>query len=305
MSKAKAARGAGKERGIAFGGGGEWFTVWTLAYLSALKDQGLDVSNADLTVGTSAGSLAGAFLAAGTFVEANMAFEQLAAQPAVLAKMVVTDEGHPSQERAMAKLADATSTAPAVIREIGRTAMAAQNAPVDGYIRSLEALLGGIDWPEVHHVTVVDSFTGELVVLSKADGIDLAVACAASSSLPGVNGPTWIHDRYCMDGGVSVSSTHADVLSGVKRALIFSMLCLEPGGPERTSPFGFAERIHPGTSRGEAEALKRAGAQVSLICANPPDGIDFMDPKELARAIDLGAARGAQDASTVGEVWTG
>lgn len=303
MSTTSTAPGSGKERGIAFGGGGEWFTAWTLAYLSALKENGVDVSNVDVTVGTSAGSLAGAFLASGTFVAATDAFEQLAAQPDVLAKMVPTDTGHASQDRAKSVLASAVSTDPDSIREIGRTAMAARNAPVDGYIKSLDSLLGGVEWPAAHHVTVVDCFTGELVVLSKADGIPLSTACAASSSLPGVNGPTWIHDRYCMDGGVSGSSTHAEVLTGVKRALVFSMICSEGSGSTRASTFGFSERIHPGTARSEVDRLNSAGTRAELICANPPDGIDFMDPRELAGAMARGSERGAKDAATVAAVW--
>jgi NTE family protein len=295
--------GAGKERGIAFGGGGEWFTVWTLSYLSTLKENGVDVSNVDITVGTSAGSLAGSFVTAGTFVEANQAFTALAAQPDTLAKMIPTDTGSESQLRAKQCLAGCDSYAPAHIREIGRVAMAARNAPVDGYIKSLEFLLKGIVWPTAHHVTAVDCYTGELLVLDKDCGVDLAPACAASSSLPGTNGPTWIGDRYCMDGGVSHSSTHAEVLAGVKRALIFSMLCTDPDAPSRHSTFGFAERIHPGTAQDEADALTKAGARVSLICANPPDDIDFMDPKELASAIELGAMRGANEAAAVAEIW--
>lgn len=54
--------GSGKRRGIAFGGGGEWFVAWTLAFLTSAKRQGVDMGSADITVGTSAGSLVGAFL---------------------------------------------------------------------------------------------------------------------------------------------------------------------------------------------------------------------------------------------------
>lgn len=58
--------------------------------------------------------------------------------------------------------------------------------------------------------------------MSSDSGIDIATACAASSSLPGVNGPVWLGDHYCMDGGVSPSSTHSDILAGAQRVIIFS-----------------------------------------------------------------------------------
>lgn len=92
--------GTGKERAIAFGGGGEWFVFWTLGYCMTAKNQGPDLENVDLTIGTSAGSIMGSFVSAGVVSEAHSRLAPLAANPAVLAKMVVTDTGASSQQRA-------------------------------------------------------------------------------------------------------------------------------------------------------------------------------------------------------------
>ena len=48
--------GSGVDRAIALGGGGEWFTGFCLAYIHTLAENGIDLADADLTVGTSAGS---------------------------------------------------------------------------------------------------------------------------------------------------------------------------------------------------------------------------------------------------------
>jgi NTE family protein len=297
--------GTGKQRGIAFGGGGEWFVAWTLSFLSAAKRAGVDLGTADVTVGTSAGSLVGAFLTSERLWRGTKEMDVLGAHPALLARMVKTSTGSASQRRAATALAEAKDTDPGTIVEIGRAAMAAKNAPVDAYQRSLRAMLGHGDWPSpAHHVTAVDCFSGERIVIDHESGVPIATACAASSSLPGVNGPVWIGDRLCMDGGVSTSSTHADLLVGAERAVIFSMMSLTPAeAAARTGSFGFAERLHPGTARREAEALTASGTKALLIAANPAPGIDFMDPSQLEAAIKDGATRATAMIEDLATVW--
>ena len=297
--------GSGKQRGIAFGGGGEWFVAWTLSFLTAAKRHGVDLGTADITVGTSAGSLVGAFLTSERLWRGTTEMDLLASHPALLVRMVKTSTGSASQQRAAAVLAGARSTDRETIVEIGRAAMAARNAPVDAYERSLRLMLGHGDWPSpAHHVTAVDCYTGEQVVIDHESDVPIATACAASSSLPGVNGPVWIGDRYCMDGGIGTSSTHAGLLGGVERAVIFSMMSLTPAeAAARTGSFGFAERLHPGTAQREADDLTAAGTKTLLVAANPDPGIDFMDPAGLAAAIEDGAARATSLIDDLAAVW--
>jgi NTE family protein len=297
--------GSGKRRGIAFGGGGEWFVAWTLAFLTSAKRQGVDLGSADLTVGTSAGSLVGAFLTSERLWRGTTEMKVLGEHPAILARMVKTSTGSPSQQRAAKALAEASSTERETVIDIGRAAMASRNASVDAYERSLRTMLGHGDWPSpAHHVTAVDCYTGERVVIDQASGVPIATACAASSSLPGVNGPVWIGDSYCMDGGVGTSSTHADLLAGVERAVIFSMMSLTPAeAGARSGSFGFAERLSPGTARREADALEAAGTKTLLVAANPDPGIDFMDPAQLAGAIEDGTARATAMIRDLAAVW--
>jgi NTE family protein len=295
----------GARRAIAFGGGGEWFVAWTLAFLAEAHRRGVDLGTADVTVGTSAGSVVGALLTSHRLRRGATELDLLAAHPALLERMVKTSTGSASQARAAGLLAGATATDRATIVELGRAAMAARNAPVAAYERSLRALLGHGSWPSpAHHVTAVDCYTGERVVLDHTSGVPIVTACAASSALPGVNGPVWVGDRLCMDGGVSTSSTHADVLSGAERAVIFTMMSLTPAeAAARTGSFGFAERIAPGTAQREADALAAGGTRVLLVAANPAPGIDFMDPRQLAPALADGRARAAALVDELAAVW--
>src|SRR6266511_4026267 len=61
----KRARAAG-ERGLVLGGGGSAGNAWLIGVIAGLFDAGLDVTTADLTIGTSAGSTAAAQIAGAT-----------------------------------------------------------------------------------------------------------------------------------------------------------------------------------------------------------------------------------------------
>jgi NTE family protein len=292
--------GLGKNRAIAFGGGGEWFVCWTLAYCAISQRLGTDLSTADVTVGTSAGSIVGAYLTAHQVTSAYQDYQQLSANPAALGKMIVTDTGASSQRRAAETLRAARSSDVRTVQQIGRAAMAARNVPAADYAASLTTLLGCPGWPSpVHHVTAIDCYSAERVIVSQECGIPIAWACAASSSLPGLNGPVWLGDHYCMDGGVSASSTHSDLLAGAKRVIIFSMMSHAP----KSGSFGFSMRINPTGIHDEVDYLESAGSEVMLICADPAEGIDFMDPGQLKNALELGAARGTSDAAALAEFW--
>lgn len=299
--------GIGKERAIAFGGGGEWFVAWCLAYIHTLKENGVDLSNADVTIGTSAGSATSALLTAGVAEQSFTQWSHIAEHPEVLADAVKVDAPSPSRLRALSALSDATDTDPETVREIGRAAMAAKNQPEDEYLASVTQLLGGMTkWPSpAFHTSAVDCFTGERLIVDQDSGVTLAEAVGASTSLPGTGGPIWLGDSVAMDGGVSKSSTHADILVGAKRVIIFTLMSLtaEQVATMPKGPFGLAEKTHPGNAQAEAMMIENAGGKALVVAGNPPPGTNFMDPHLLKDAMSKGAAQAIIDLPEVAALW--
>jgi NTE family protein len=296
--------GHGASRAIAFGGGGEWFIAWMLGYANGLLEEGVDLSKADVTIGTSAGAMVGAAIKAGRLAEFTQALQQLGANPDMANKELNISLGADSQVRARTIMGQTDVITPASIQEIGRAAMAAHNAPDEKYVGSIDTLLGLSAWPAGHYTTSTDCYTGESVIVSADSGATIAQAAAASSSLPGVNGPTWLGDRLCMDGGVSLSSTHADMLAGAKSVVIIGMFDFQAHPPQHVNAsFGIAERVNPGTAQREAAALQAAGSSVHVAIANPDPQTNFMDAAQIIPAIATGKAAGKADAPSIAAIW--
>lgn len=290
--------GSGKRRGLALGGGGEWFEAWQLAYITTLGKAGVDLATAEAVVGTSAGSLLGTMLTSGRLAQEANEFAWFAEHPAVMARMVAANTGAPSQARARRLQVTTKSYDPAAIQELGRAAMAAQNAPVAALQQSLQTIIGPLDWPSpAMHTTAIDCYTGERVVVASDSFIPINHAVSASMSLPGCFGPTWIDDHYCMDGGISRSGTHADLVAGAKRVLV---LALSDGSPEFAQLSGFHAPIQE-----ELDVVKKSGSEVFVVFANPPKGTNFLDPKEMQIATEMGLAKAKADLSSVKDFWNG
>ena len=299
--------GTGKARGLALGGGGIYLASWMAGYFRRLKAEGVDVSRADIVVGTSAGSLVGAVLTAGRLEIFAEALEKLAEDPALFAKLIPDVPPNPSQIRARRSADDAAEATPEAIRSIGRAAMAALNpaGPAD-YPAHVEALIGVTDWPSPGlHTTANDCYTGERLVVSGDLGIPISHACAASSSLPGAMGPTWLKNRLCMDGGICETSTHCDVISGVKRALVVSL----SDGRADAVRVGLRTSGLPNTLQAEVAALKDAGTEAILKVVGLMPGAtsvdSIMDPKWIAPCLKDGDDRAVADAAEMRTFWNG
>ena len=91
----------------------------------APSQHGVDLGNAEITVGTSAGSLVGAFLTSEQLWRGTTEMEFLASHPALLARMVKTSTGSSvAAAGGRACWRQAKSTDREEIVEIGRAAMA-------------------------------------------------------------------------------------------------------------------------------------------------------------------------------------
>jgi len=171
----------------------------------------------------------------------------------------------------------------AVLEAIGR-GLEAKPARRTITAAELEALL----------VSAVDAYTGERLVLTRASGVPLLRAVAASASVPGLFTPQPLLDRRGMDGGVSGTGIHADLVAGSRRALLFPIAGELPEARLTAQPDG-VER--------EVAALRDSGTAVLVCHSRLSPTIDLMDPAEVPGALALGALQAGEDAPALADFW--
>lgn len=292
----------GLDRALVLGGGGEYYVAWYCGFFHGLFEAGIDApALADIIVGTSAGSYIGSSLASGHFQRLRAEFEFFGYFPGVFARLAPVTDPNASQLRAQKINAAAKDGTIATRRTIGHAALAADNHLNGAAVERVAAFLTGdskTDWPAAKmHTTAVDCYTGERVIVSQAtarkNGIALAHGAAASSSLPGMMGPTLLGQRFCMDGGMCSNPANVDVVAGSKRALIITL-------NDGLKPPFLTGIPHPiGENIRQIEAV---GTKTLWIQANPPD-VNLMDPKEIAPALKTGYDRAKGEADKIKAFW--
>jgi NTE family protein len=296
----------GKDRGLVLGGGGTPLIAWYAGYANALKKAGVDLSLADAVVGTSAGSVFGAMLTSGHLWRLVGEIDLFADFPKLLAKLMPAVQFNPSQTRAQRAELSVKDGSLASIQHIGKAAMASSNPDgVANHYKVMEKLLTSTAWPsDGLFTTAMDCFTGQRLVVSKANNVPINVACAASSSAPGQVGPTFVKDRLCMDGGMSQSSTHSDVIAGVKRAIVISL----GDGTINEQKQGLRLSSLPNTIGQEIKDLEAGGTKTKHIVVGLPPGLskveNLLDPKWIAPYLKFGNDRGVADAVMMKAFWS-
>lgn len=282
--------GAGLHLGVSLGGGGIYFVAWQATYLRELARRGVDLRGADRVVGTSAGSMVASILEAGDLARFEREVSLLARTPALVSALAPAGGLRPSQQRALAAFVAATDAAPDTVRGIGHDALGAITPSAEKMVRSVSLVLLRRRWPTpTLHITCTDASTAERCVLDVRSGVSIARAVAASSAVPGIFAPQPIGDRRCMDGGVSGSGTHLDLVAGAQRVVVLSLFdgtAGRPGGMTQ-SPGGF---------EGELERLEGAGSKVVVRSPAAVDIERLMDPRAVPEAVKLGRRQAADDA---------
>lgn len=292
----------GLDRTLVLGGGGEYYVAWYCGFFHGLLELGIDPTIAEMVVGTSAGSYAGSSLLSGRFQQLRTEFDFFGHFPALFAKLAPVTAPNASQKRAQEINFAAKDGSPQTIRAIGHAALAADNHVNGDSVERLAWLLTGdsrTGWPTPKMFTTSnDCYTGERLVVhqdvAKRNGIPLAHAAGASSSLPGIIGPTLLGQRFCMDGGISKTWAHTDLVAGSKRAIVITLT----NGYEGALLSGIPHDIHK-----EVAALEATGTKTLLIIAGTPPGLNLLDPKEIAPALKTGYERAKAEAPTIKAFW--
>ncbi|MFH8758413.1 patatin-like phospholipase family protein [Streptomyces atroolivaceus] len=277
---------------LVLGAGGVTGTAWESGILHGLAKAGVDLSTADLIVGSSAGAIAGAQLAFGPAGIGDLYERQLAA---------------PENEKAAGRLGPVTVLryARAVLssrtpEEYGRRlgALARDSRPgvtADERREMIASRLPSSEWPGRHLlVTAVDASTGALHTFDSTGSVTLADAVTASCAIPLVwpvvsaGGGTWI------DGGVH-SPANAHLAAGYERVLVLAPTA--SGNKVIVSP------------RAQAAELEAAGARVEVITPDAGTrraiGRNSLDPARRAAAARAGLAQSAAHTEAVAAVWNG
>src|SRR4249919_488986 len=252
--------GGACERALVLGGGGSAGNAWLIGVIAGLFDAGLDVTEADLIIGTSAGSTAAAQITSAS--PTQLLADILAAAPQPRTGPVGSDGGRvrigpvADHMRRTSEIIAAAEDAADMRRRMG-TAALEMDAASDGsgqtrWRATVAARLPSQHWPErTVLITAVDAHTGEPVVFDRHSGVDLADAVAASCA-SGL--PYRIGDNRYIDGGYR-RNENADLAAGYGRVLVLS-----PFGGRTLQPLDWGMQLAV-----QVDELRAGGSRVETI----------------------------------------
>ncbi|SOD70288.1 NTE family protein [Jatrophihabitans sp. GAS493] len=294
------------ERALVLGGGGSTGNAWLIGVIAGLSAAGLDVTEADLIIGTSAGSTAAAQISGASPNELLAAILDAASQPSTTAPG--RDRRPPAmgpvvnQLQRLREIIDSAADVADLRRRLGAAA-SDRDATADGprqlqWRATVAARLPSQDWPDRRmFITAIDADTGEPVVFDRHSGVELVDAIAASCSNGFGLPPYRIGDRRYLDGGYRSNAENADLALGYGRVLVLS-------------PFG-GRSLHPpawGTHLAtQIEELRAHGSRVETIFPDPDAehmfGANAMDLSLRPAAARAGFEQGRARAELLAPFW--
>jgi NTE family protein len=291
------------ERALVLGGGGSRGNAWLIGVIAGLFDAGLDVTTADLTIGTSAGSTAAAQIAGAT--PADLFAAIVAAAPQQRTGPAGSDRGrvpngpvadHMARIR---KIVASAEDAADMRRKMGAAALDL-DAASDGswqpqWRATVAARLPSQQWPRrTVLLTAVEAQTGEPVVFDRHSGVDLADAVAASCSS---GRPYRIGDSHYIDGGYRRSSENADLAAGYGRVLVLS-----PFSGKSLAPLDWGVAL-----AAQVDELRAGGSRVETVFPDSNSehmfGANAMDLSLRPPAARAGYDQGRALVAQLGKFW--
>jgi NTE family protein len=277
-------------RALVLGGGGVTGVAWEIGMLLGLAEAGLDLSAADLFVGTSAGSVVAAQVTSGAPLEqlyeaqlADAAGESAAHMSrAALARFLLAMAWPGNPQRARARLGRAALRAKTV-SEAERRSVIAQRLPSH-------------DWPQQRLlIPAVDAETGAVVVFTKDSSVSLVDAVAASCAVPLVWPPITIGSHRYIDGGVR-SVANIDLAAGCERVVVIA-----------PTTAGLRRADRPSS---QVQTLSKAAKDMRAVIVRPDAaartaiGRNVLDPAHRAASANAGRAQAAGEVKQVQAAWS-
>jgi len=278
-------------KALVLGGGGIAGIGWETGILFGLAERGVDVTGADVVVGTSAGSVVAAQISGGTplgELHDRIVFPQGESTelPAELdINKLVADWGG---------LLNAAGPGKELRAAIGRYALAAPTVPERTRRDVIAARLASHDWPDRDiRIVAVDAASGDERMFTSADGVELVDAVAASCAVPGIWPAMTVDGRRYIDGGVR-SSTNADLVADYDVVLIVApvpdLMAVDPAIDKATKKLEKSKRTL---------VIRPDEASTVAIGFNP------LDPATGKPSAQAGRAQAESEVDAVRAVWEG
>ncbi len=252
------------QRALVLAGGGYVASSWEIGLATGMAEAGLDVRNADLILGTSAGARVALDLASGKPLEE---LYQMRAGPGV---PPLEPPPRVDWVRLKTDLEDAKNAGGGNTEILSRIGALALKAAVGKGLDRRPVVATQIptqDWPDKNvRIVALNAETGERRAFDRGSGIDLVDAIIATTAFFGMP-PTLFEGQKYIDGGFH-SGDNADLAVGYERVLILSLI-----------PPPQAMRLV--TLESAVETLRASGSRVEVI---------HPDAETLAALVATGGA---------------
>jgi NTE family protein len=250
----------GMSLALVLAGGGVTGIAWETGVLMGLLDQGIDlVAQADLVIGTSAGSTVGAQVLLGKTV------------PELYEQQLEETHGEISPRldlellgKAFGLMVDGGTRTDEQRRQIGELALSATTVDETTRRAVIQKRIGTDTWPERDlMVTTINAKSGQFVTWDKSSGVSLIDAVASSCAVPTVWPCVTINGERYYDGGLR-NGSNAFLAHGHDHIVILA--------PQTTGPSAAVNQ--------EIEILQDNGAYVAIINTDD-EAIAAMGPNSL------------------------
>ena len=269
--------------------------------MAGFAEGGVVFAEADLIVGTSAGSLVGAHIALG--LEPVDALNTVAAFDTLLDAEGVEFEFQALLD-AMAKAAESESPEEGR-RLVGRLAVEAPTVAEEQFV-GIAPQLDGRNWPSQYACTAVDVENGAFQVWDSETGVPLQRAVASSCAAPLSSPPVTINGHRYMDGGLR-TNLNADLAAGHDRVVAVS--CLPLSLPEGVGDPALLARaatqdaeLNVVRERGEAVEVIEPGEEFLTLSGG---GANLSDVGRAGEAYEAGLPQARIELDRIRAFWNG
>jgi len=292
---------------LVLGGGGAAGNAWMIGVIAGLAEAGVDLTEADLVIGTSAGANAAAQVRSG-IPPADLLAATLT--PAPSGGLGRPSQPPPSMEpvfERMRTISAAATSAAELQKAMGAFGIESDanfGPEIATQRRALVASrLPQQEWPERPMVIVaVEAETGKLAALTRDSGVPLADAATAATALPGA-GPTHMVNgiRY-ISGGVR-SADNAALAAGHANVVVLSPFSGRTG-PLPPGQFEGLRRPPGADLASEVARLRGEGSRVEVVTPDDASraamGINQMDLATRIPSAKAGYEQGKREAVRFG-----